>query len=156
MNLKQFQAACCKALLMSIHNTTITEIEYDGIENIAGYIAFKVRAKESLGAPTSQQNNATYSWTDHISKGGLYKPNPDFLKKIYELEQVFFDYNGSELKCGPNYIKTLINKSNHVNCSHELKSLYFRCKMFFRIRILNRSIIESQNSKKRKINKIVI
>ena len=69
---------------------TITEIEYDGIENIARYIVFKLRTKESLRASTSQQDNTTYSWTDHLSEGGLYKQNPDFLKQIFELEQVFF------------------------------------------------------------------
>ena len=106
--------------------STLTEIEYDGIENIAGYIAFKLRGKESLGAPTSQQVDPTFSWADQLSEGGLYKPNPDFLKKIYELEQIFFNYNGSELKCVPNFIKTLINNSKHINCSVDVNSTFFQ------------------------------
>lgn len=45
--------------------------------------------------------------------------------------------------------------AENVNLDYEIKRLFFRCKMFFKIRVLNAELRENQNSKKRKINKTV-
>ena len=61
----------------------------------------KLRGKEYLGAPTSQCVDSSFTWTNILSEGGIYKPNADFIAEVYKMEQIFYDHNGAGLKCGP-------------------------------------------------------
>jgi hypothetical protein len=65
------------------------ELEYDGLENLAGFICYK------LDNPNVERsNNLNYTWTDHLSEGGLHKPSDEFLLQIEQIEQIFKSYNG--------------------------------------------------------------
>ena len=86
----------------------LSELEHDGVHNNAGYIAYRLRSKEALGAPTSQQMDSSYTWSNEVSERGRFKPNDEFIDQIYRMEEIFNEYKGAELKCGPNYIKNLL------------------------------------------------
>lgn len=132
----------------------IQELQWDGLENLAGFVAFKLRNKEKLGyIPDS--NELSFSWVNHLSEGGLLKPNLDFLTKCNELDHIFNNFNGESLKLTKNYLQALMDLAESVNLSTDAKHLFFRCKMYFKIRMLNRDIKEKSNVRKRKITKTV-
>lgn len=132
----------------------VQELEWDGLENLAGFIAFKLQKKEKLGyIPDS--NETSFSWVNHLSEGGLLKPNLDFLTKCNELDHIFKNFNNESLKLSKNYLKTLMDLAQSVDLSIEAKHLFFRCKMYFKIRMLNRNIKEKSKVRKRKMTKIV-
>lgn len=111
------------------------ELEYDGLENLAGYIYFK------LGYSRIEYTNKPfYTWLDHVDEGGLCKPSDEFLLKMEELENIFTSVNGDTLLVCKNYIKNLVSKSVHVDCSDSAKNLFFRSRMYFRLKELNKSL----------------
>lgn len=132
----------------------LTEIQNDGLENLAGFIAFKLRKSESSLGYIATDNDPTYTWINHLSEGGLMKPNENFLSKCRELNTIFEKINGNSLKICDNYIQEHIDSSRDIDLSENVKSLFFRCKMFFRIRILNKKLKEFSTVKNRKIIKI--
>lgn len=130
------------------------ELRWDGLENLAGFIAFKLRHKAKLGY-IPDCNDASFSWVTHLTEGGLQKPTDDFLTKCNELDHIFSNYNGNSLKIEKRYLKNLNNLAKHVDLIDEAKTLFFKCKMYFKIRTLNKTIKETSNIRKRKITKIV-
>lgn len=96
--------------------STLTDMEFDGLEYIAGYIAFKLRHKEDLRAPTSEHFGSHFSWTNHLSEGGLYKSYDEFLQQIKWLEQIFIKHNGVEgLEVGEKYICSLVELTSNIS-----------------------------------------
>lgn len=96
--------------------------------------------KENLGAMTSQETSTSLTWVSQVSEGGLFKPNSAFMDELKKLNKIFEVVHGSEgsLKSGPNFMKTLLELSKKNDfCSEEAKQVFFRCKMYFRIRKLN-------------------
>lgn len=131
----------------------LSQLKYDGLENLAGFVAFKLRNKEKLGyIPDASEPSS--SWVNYLSEGGLMKPTDSFLIKCRLMNSVFEKFNGDSLKICKNYIKNLLQCSEHVDLSKDAKSLFFRCKMYFRIRILNCNLKEHSNVRKRKFSKI--
>lgn len=132
----------------------IQELEWYGLENLAGIIEFRLQKKENLGyiPDTSDMSN---SWVNHLSEGGLLKPNEDFLTKCNELDHIFNNFIGETLKLPDNYLKALMNLAESVNVSIEVKHLFFRCKMYFKLRKLNKDMKEKSKVKKRKMTKII-
>lgn len=132
------------------------QLEFDGLQNLAGFIAFKLRGKEQLGEITSQQSEEMRShqtWTDFLSEGGLMKPYAHLVKACDELNKVFIEFNGNTLKAGVGYIKSMMLLSQHVETSDEVKTLVLRCRMYFKIRILNQE--RKQATTLKKMNKII-
>lgn len=82
------------------------------------------------------------------------KPTDDFLMKCKVMDSVFEKVNGDSLKICSSYIKNLIKYSEHVDLSEDAKWLFFKCKMYFRIRILNNKMKEESSVRKRKLLKI--
>lgn len=111
----------------NINRTTVTEdlsdMQLDGLENLAGFIAFKFRKTEKLGY-LSSSIDATYSWVDHLSEGGLMNPNDDFLQKCAQLEKIFNDINKDTLKIGRFYIQEHLNQSEHIDLSMDVRKLF--------------------------------
>lgn len=128
----------------------INELAYDGLENLAGFVCHKLKD------PTLQSSsNESYSWIDQLSEGGLSKPSPTFMAHIEELNKVFLEVNGEELLTGQgNFIKNLLLKSTNIDCPMKAKQLFFRSRMFFRIKELNR-LLKDKTSSKRKWKKVV-
>lgn len=119
---------------------SITNLQHDGIQHIAGYVAYRLRHQENLGKPTSHDNGFVTTWIDELSEGGLYRPGEEFLKTIYKLETIFNKYNGIGLKSKTNYIEGLLEMSSEIEGSDNMKKLFFRCKMYFRMRNMNRNL----------------
>lgn len=127
----------------------LKELEYDGLENLAGFLCYKL--KDSTLESSSTQS---YSWIDHLSEGGLSKPSSSFMAQVEELNKVFLEVNGDEIMTGEgNFIRNLVLKSDGINCPMKAKRLFFRSRMFFRIKELNRSL-KDKSTRKRKWTKI--
>lgn len=138
----------------TLRNADLEELRWDGLENLAGFVAFKLRKKEKLGY-IPDCNEGSFSWVNHLSEGGLQKPTEEFLIKCNELDHIFNTFNGDSLKIEKNYLKCLNNLAKNVDLSDEAKNLFFKCKMYFKIRILNHNIKEISNIRKRKMSKII-
>lgn len=78
------------------------QLEFDGLQNLAGFIAFKLRGKEQLGEITSQQSEmrSHQTWTDFLSEGGLMKPYAHLVKawdvggaeqSVYRIQREHFE-----------------------------------------------------------------
>lgn len=72
-----------------------------------------------------------------------------------KMEEIFNSFNtdgGIMIQKG--FIKHLLNLSEHIECDDEVKKIFFRSRMYFRIRHLNKEMFDV-NVKKRKIKKTV-
>lgn len=126
----------------------LNELAYDGLENLAGFVCHKLKNSD-----LESSSSETYSWVDHLSEGGLSKPSSTFMGHIEELNRVFLEVNGEELVTGENnFIHNLLEKSVHIDCPLKAKRLFFRSRMFFRIKELNRCL-KDQTARKRKWKK---
>ena len=130
----------------------LTDIEYDGLENLAGYVCHKLKEPNSFIA-SSQSSN--YTWVSHLSEGGLSKPSTEFLGHMEELEKIFKSVNSNKLHISKNYLKNLMQISSSISCSEKAKLLFYRCRMYFRIRDLNRELNNATLSRKRKMKKTI-
>ena len=83
-----------------------------------------------------------YTFVNHLSEGGLVKPSPILMRNLINLEKTFEKYNDL-LKICKNYFASHIEKSSYVECSLDVKTLFFRCHAYFTIRRLNQNIKES-------------
>ena len=119
----------------SITIEDINELAYDGSENLAGLLCHKL--KDSTLQSSSSQ---TYSWIDYFSEGGLSKPSPTFISCIQEFNKMFLETNNEGLVSEKNFIHNLVMKSNNIDCPEKVKQLFFRSRMFFRIKELNRAL----------------
>lgn len=94
-------------------------------------------------------NIVDFSWVTPRSEGGLMQPSAEFLLKCKELDRTFRKYNKETRNAGNDYyLKHLVNRANHTNVSLAAKELFFRCKMYFRIRLLNHTIREQTKIRK--------
>ena len=128
-------------------------LEYDGLENLAGYICNKLHPQ----IPDIRVlNDSTYTWVNHLNEGGLSKPTKKTMEHIIKLEQIFNAANGDDdLEPGTNFIGQLMDLADTVHCESKIKKLFFRARMFFRIRNLNKELKENSNYMKRKYKKII-
>lgn len=129
-------------------------MEYDGFENLAGYICKRLH-NELPDIRVNAENDSSYTWVNHLSEGRLSKPTVQMMGYMMELEMIFNVANGEELLIIKNYISHMLNLVEHVDCSNKIKKLFMRARMYFRIRKLNRQILENLKSKKRKYKKII-
>lgn len=126
------------------------ELTYDGLENLAGFLCCKLR-EPSI---ESGEGNSTFTWVGHFSEGGLHKPSDSFLLRVRELDAIFHSVNGDTIAVMHNFIGNLMSKSKDVKCSEKAKLLFFRSRMYFRLRELNQSLQKIQLGK-RKMIKII-
>ena len=77
----------------------LTELENDGLENLAGFIAYKIK-DENLGFPTGTVTDNFYSRINYVSEGVLYKPTDELMNEIRKLNHILMEYNGEEIKTG--------------------------------------------------------
>ena len=133
----------------------INDLKYDGLEHLAGYIIYRLKDKvpNMIHNYCDTDSTSTYTWTDTLSEGFLRKPNLKFMELLQQLDDIYNVKNGKTLQPGNDYIKNLIAKSNGVDLPYAIKNLFYRCKMFFKIRTMNLKLIEDANSKKKKKKK---
>lgn len=133
----------------------LDELAYDGLEYFAGYICRKIKDC-AIDDPSLQQ----FTYVTHLSEGGLVQPPAEFVNILTALENIFDNWNNENanqtIKVTNNYIQNLIQLSNHVQCSLQVKKLFFRSRMYFKLRILNKALKDKKLSRKRKLNKTIL
>lgn len=129
-------------------NNTQDDFEHDSIEYLAGYIAKKLNLGQNYVYEGGIGSQSSYTWVDEISQGGLRKPTDSFINKINELNNVFNLINRESILIQENYIKHHTNLSDHVDLTHDIKFLFFKTRMHFRIRALNKQNISKNVAKK--------
>ena len=95
----------------------LNDLKYDALEHLTGYICHKMKLVESR----TEQDQATFTWTDQLSEGGLIKPPEELVKKMAELEVIFNKFNGDNIKITKNYLKSLLDNSKSIDCNTEIK-----------------------------------
>lgn len=133
-------------------------MEYDGLENLAGYICHKLHKEVPNIRVDSTFHSVnphfSYTWVDQLNEGGLSKPTQSMMIHMSSLESIFNDANGDELLITRDYQQHLLLLAKDIDCDKRVKKLFFRARMFFRIRKLNKEISETK-SRKRKYKKII-
>lgn len=118
--------------------TLENETETQGMAYFGGYIARKF-PQYKLGSKYFKSEKS--SWIDTVSRQSdkLVKPNDEFMEKLKTLGQLFNCYHGKNtLKAGKSVVsKTASSLKDYVELPEEVISFYVRCRIFFRIRILN-------------------
>lgn len=132
----------------------LNNVEYDSLEYLGGYILKRLRTKlPHLVDKYSDKNSSTFTFVEQKSEGFLIKPTMEFIAQLEKMNSIFNRLNEGGLKPKSNYIKDLM--SVNVDVDERFKKIFYRCKMFFNIRISNQKIKDSSLSRKRKFNKIL-
>lgn len=115
--------------------------ESEALNYIAGYIAHKVKEKDSsLGQKTKNLGDETNTWVGILSYGGLTEPSEEWKKTIQMFEVEFKTMHGNSIDKEEQVIqrfKTLLETKFSNVCSEAIK-LYARVRTFVRLRSLNR------------------
>lgn len=135
--LNEFESEDLEEFRNDLNKTNLEDIgtlQEDALEYISGYIIRKLNLTEYQ----CSQNSCT--WVDQISKGFLKKPTVEFLHKIKELDLIFNDVNEKEISHKPNLHKDLVEKSLHIDLPEKIKEFFFKCRIHFRVRHLNKNM----------------
>lgn len=125
-------------------------LQYDGLEHLAGYICHRIKEPGLCEEPGS-----TFTWTDQISEGFLKKSSAALMADMEQMELIFNEINGDNILFQKNFVKNCMDKVAHIKCNDKIKRLYFRSRMYFRLKALNQKITNDIISRKRKIKKII-
>ena len=79
--------------------------------------------------------------------------NVEMLEHVIALDKIFNMLNGEDLYISENYLTQHMELASAINCDDEIKKLFFKSRMYFRIQFLNSNISNNIYAKKRKINK---
>ena len=90
-------------------------MERDGLEYLAGWVAYKHKKVSWLGQPTREGANKSYahlpSWVQQLSFGGLMQPSSEWLSAAEKMEDIFNKFHGEKNICkGPNTVQRCVNK----------------------------------------------
>lgn len=132
---------------------TVSEME--GLRYVGGYIAHKFPQYQHLGTTAQPEDN---SWIGAISKveGKLFTPTREFWEELKMMEKLFKCYHGeNSLKPGKGAIfKLAANISQYVSSPADVITFFVRCRLFFRMRVLNRGMT-SNRAQSRKMAKVI-
>lgn len=128
------------------------------MENFAGYIIKKTTATNSSERKALlDETNTSWTWVNQISEGGLIKPSKEFLEEIVKLERIFEKYKKNSFGC-KGILKKCLELSNSIKVDTNIKSLFFRSRIYFYVKEKN-SIIKREKSEKiiynKKLKKII-
>lgn len=73
---------------------------------------------------------------------------------ILKLENIFKEINNNTLSFRNNYLKYHNIKCDNIDVPENVKSLFFKSRLYFRIRNLNKILIQEKNEK-RKLKKTI-
>ena len=93
-------------------------------------------------------NDNDNSSTQLLSEGGLQIPNHSFIAKLECLNAIFISFNGKSLKTGPKFIANQMALASEVNLEDCVKMLFFKCKMYFKIRTQNTKLFNNNSKEK--------
>lgn len=130
-------------------------METEGLKYIGGFIVKKFPKYSNLGEHVKANDD---TWIGAVSgnPGKLMTPSTEFFEKLQIMEKMFLCYHGKKtLKPGRGSIRTLTNLiSPFVDLPGEVIQYFIKCRMFFRIRILNREARECSRKEKKKIKQL--
>lgn len=135
----------------------LESLQYDGLEHLAGYICKRVKDPALIveHSVVNTQRDTSFTWTNQLSEGFLHKPNDKMMVVMQQMEDIFNTTNGEEIVFCSNYIENLISKTSNIDCEKKIKQIFFRSRMYFRIKYLNKQIEDFARQRKRKINKTI-
>lgn len=128
--------------------------ETEGLRYFGGFIAHKFPKYQFLGEKVGEKDN---TWIGAVDRGfGLMKPSDDFFQHLQMMETLFGCHHGEKtLKPGKGAIKQLTSDiTKFVSLPTDVIAYYVRCRIFFRMRELNRTI-KSARKQSRKMLKVV-
>ena len=135
--------------------SSFDELHEDAVEYLAGFIFKKFHEKHKKTFDR-QGNPFTHTFVNCISEGGLTKPPDEFFAKIKILETIFMKYHGEKIS-KKHTLKFLLKVSTNVPLEVECKNLFFRSRIYFRLKDLNLKHSFVKNKKKlRKMKKIIV
>lgn len=129
-------------------------MESEGLRYVAGFIARKFPQYAGLGTVMKSKDN---TWIGAICRksGKLFIPSDDFYLKVKKMEEAFIVVHGKRgLKPGKysmSSLSSLIRK--HVDLPKDVVAYFVKCRIFFRMRILNRNLKNGSHKEKKKIKK---
>lgn len=134
--------------------THLSDIEFDGLENFAGYLISKLGLTQ-FGYRTHEKMDIDFTYVNLLSEGGLYKPNREFLNILEQLNSKFIEFNGTTLNDTGNYMQNLLSNCN-VILEEKIAKRFFLGRTYFRIRHLNRNLKDSKlTNAKKKLKKTI-
>lgn len=139
---------------LELESIDYDELSQDALQYLGGYIIKKLGC-DNLGIRTSNVQNNVYTWVDQISEGGLYKPSALFYEELVKLENIFIKFNGEEFNYMNNFMKNIQLQAVSIPLPDKVKTLFFKCRMFFRIRNMNKTLKERKYKSNKKMNKII-
>lgn len=132
------------------------EMKSEGLRYFGGFIVRKFPKYEFLGSNVEDGDN---TWIEHVAreKGKLMKPSQYFFEQLKTMENLFTCHHGKyELKPGKSAVKTLTSDvAKFVSLPVDVITYFVRCRMFFRMRTLNRKNSSSTRKKEHKISKLI-
>lgn len=131
MKLEKITLANLSNLMSQILKTLVNLKKMHLNIHITGYLIRKLNLQEY------QSKENSFTWVDEVAKGALKKPSNDFFEKIKKLEKIFYIRNGDKISHDPNIHQDLVQCSNSIDLADNIKSLFFKCRIHFRIQRLN-------------------
>lgn len=126
-------------------------MEAEGLRYVGGFLVKKFPQYEFLGSNSTKNDNTWISACSRV-EGKLKTPNKDFLEKLIIMEKLFNCYHGNSLlKAEENAFKNLTTYMVQlVSLPEDVIAYFIKCRVFFRMRILNRKLSEKARVMKKK------
>lgn len=131
---------------------TMPEEETDGFKYVLGFVAHKFKVKYPFFCSMEKENN----WVSMKDRGGLKHMHKDYFESFVQLEYVFRNIHLQTLYAGREAVVTLTEMAGYVkNIPEDVKEFFFRCRVYFRIKALNKALfLEKTRKKIQKMKKI--
>ena len=140
---------------ITTNNACITELsctEKDACCYLSGFVAFKFKCKHpQLSAKDYSDASSHDSWINKLSQGFLTRPSQSWFNCCLQLENHFVSVLKDGVVKSP--MKSLMGSLDSVILrahAQEAISLYFRCRIYIRLRSMNKSIVEEAYAKRKK------
>lgn len=123
-----------------------------GLEYIAGYVAYRFKDKYKLGEHTKNLRKVDDSWIFFISKGYYMYPSANFLNTAKIMDEEFARFHG-ELFSKEEFVfnkltKIVMNKTKN-EFPEEVIHCLVRTRTYIRLKHANKQIQENNTAKKR-------
>lgn len=144
---------CIGDLNLDFDDFTMPDEETDGFDYVLGWVAAKYKHKY----PWLSSLEKKYNWVDCKDRGGLQHMNNTFSDSFVELEEIFRKRHGDQLNEESQALIWLVKLAEHVqDIPQDVIQFYFRCRIHFRVRELNRELsLEKTRKKCQKMKKTV-
>lgn len=144
---------CIGDLKLDFDDFTMPDEETDGFEYVLGWVAAKYKHKYPWLSSLEKKDN----WVGCKDRGGLQHMNNKFSDSFVELEEIFRKRHSDQLCEESQALIRLIKLAEHVqDIPQDVTKFYFRCRIHFRVRELNRQLsLEKTRKKCQKMKKIV-